>query len=129
MNHGISQILDDSPVPAIRSKDGELFDVQNQHFYNIIKVCMPSGKAKVIVNQNANSLDGKGVWHKFIEYYKQNSISSLNEAAFFERLANMKLTRNYGGRASHFLNDFETVVTEMSFSTGEEMKDSDLVGF
>ena len=41
----------------------------------------------------------------------------------------MKLIRNYRGGASRFLNDFETIVTEMSLSTGEEMKDSDLVGF
>ena len=75
------------------------------------------------------SLDGKGVWRKFIEYYEQQSIVSLNKASFFERLANMKLTSSYRGGASRFLNDFETVVTEMSLSTGETMKDSDLVGF
>ena len=75
------------------------------------------------------SLDGKGVWRKFIEYYEQQSIASLNKASFFERLTNMKLTSSYRGGASRFLNDFETVVTEMSLSTGETMKDSDLVGF
>ena len=100
VNHGIR--LDVSPVPATGSKDRELFDVQNQYFYNILKVRVQGGMAKVIVNQNANSLDGKGVWHKFIEYYEQNSIASLNKAAFFERLANMKLTGNYRGGASRF---------------------------
>ena len=125
----ISRILDDSPVPAAGSKDRELFDVQNQYFYNILKVRVTSGKAKVIVNQNAVSLDGKTVWRKFIEYYEQNSIASLNKASFFERLANMKLTENYRGGAPRFLNDFETAVTEMTLSTGEPMKDSDLVGF
>ena len=128
-NHGIGRILDKSPVPAAGSKDRELFDVQNQYFYNILKVRVTSGKAKVIVNQNAVFLDGKSVWRKFIEYYEQNSIASLNKASFFERLANMKLTGNYRGGASRFLNDFETVVTEMTPSTGEAMKDSDLVGF
>ena len=37
-NHGISRILDDSPVPETGSKDRELFNVQNQYFYNILKV-------------------------------------------------------------------------------------------
>eukprot|EP00957_Ditylum_brightwellii_P059608 4525217-Ditylum_brightwellii.AAC.1 len=41
----------------------------------------------------------------------------------------MKLTGNYCGGASRFLHDFETIVTEMSLSTGETMKDSDLVRF
>ena len=45
-NHGISRILDDSPVPEAGSKDRELFDVQNQYFYNILKVRVESGKAK-----------------------------------------------------------------------------------
>ena len=40
----------------------------------------------------------------------------------------MRLNGNYRGGASRFLNDFETIVTEMSLSTGETMKDSDLVG-
>ena len=120
-NHSISRILDNSPVPEAGSKNRELFDVQNQYFYNILKVRVQSGKAKVIVNQNATSLDGKRVWHKFIEYYEQKNIASLNKAALFERLANMKLTENYRDGASRFLNDFETVVTEMSSSTGEIM--------
>ena len=128
-NHGISRILDDSPVPEAGSKDRELFNVQNQYFYNILKVRVESGKAKVIVNQCATSLDGKEVWRKFIEYYEQQSIASLNKASFFERLANMRLTNSYRGGAARFLNDFETIVTEMSLSTGETMKDSDLVGF
>ena len=50
VNHGISRILDDSSVPEAGSKDRELFDVQNRYFYNILKVRVQSGKAKVIVN-------------------------------------------------------------------------------
>ena len=69
-NQGISQILDTSPVPATGSKDRELLNVQNQYFYNILKVRVEDGTAKVIVNQNATSLDEKGVWRKFIKNYE-----------------------------------------------------------
>ena len=58
-NHGISRILDDSPIPAEDSKDRELFDARNQYFYNILKVKITGGKAKVIVNQHILSLDAK----------------------------------------------------------------------
>ena len=128
-NHGISRILDTSPVPVTGSQDKKLFDIQNQYFYNILKVQVEGGKTKVIVNQNKTNLDRKGLWRKFIEYYEQNSIESRNKASFFERLANIKLTGKYRGGASHFLNDFETIITVISLSTGEEMKDSDLVRF
>ena len=60
-NHGISCILDNSPVPETGSKDRELFNAQNQYFSNILKIRVESGKAKVIVNQCATSLDGKEV--------------------------------------------------------------------
>ena len=86
-----------------------MFDIQNQYFYNILKARVTSGKAKVIVNQNAVSLDRKSVWRECIEYYEQNSIASLNKASFFERLTNMKLTGNYQGDASRLLNDCETL--------------------
>jgi hypothetical protein len=128
-NHGIGRILDDSPVPKDGLKDRELFDVQNQYFYNILKVRVTGGKAKVIINKNAITLDGKSVWREFIAHYEQHSITSLNKASFFEKLANLKLNDGYRGGAQKFLNDFETLVTEMTLSTGEDMKDSDLVGF
>ena len=70
-NHGISRILDDSTVPQVGSKDRELFDVQNRYFYNILKVKVKSGRARVIVNQYAVSLDGKAAWGKCKEFYEQ----------------------------------------------------------
>jgi len=61
-NHGISRILDDSPVPPLGYRDRELFDLQNGYFYNILKVKVKAGKAKVIVNQHAIDLDGRKTW-------------------------------------------------------------------
>ena len=128
-NHGIVRILDNSPVPAEDSKDRELFNAQNQYFYNILKVKIKGGKAKVIVNQHALTLDGKTVWKKFKEHYEHHSIISMNKATFFEKLSNMRLNDQYRGGASKFLTDFENVVTDMQINTGKSMKDSDLVGF
>ncbi|GFH49209.1 hypothetical protein CTEN210_05685 [Chaetoceros tenuissimus] len=128
-NHGISRILDDSEIPADDSRDRELFDAQNQYFYNILKVKITGGKAKVIVNQHILTLDAKTVWKKFIDYYEDKSIVSLNKANYFDRIASLKLTPAYKGGAYRFLNDFENLVTEMNVSVGSEMIDSDLVGF
>ena len=128
-NHGISRILDDSPVPPLGSRDRELFDLQNRYFYNILKVKVKAGKAKVIVNQHAIDLDGRRAWRKFIDYYEQKGIVSLNKAHFFEKLSSMRLSVNYRGGPNKFLTDFETVITDMENTTGEEMLDSDKVGF
>jgi len=51
-NHGISRILDDSPVPPLGSRDRELFDLQNGYFYNIMKVKVKAGKAKADLGLN-----------------------------------------------------------------------------
>jgi len=91
-NHGISRILDDSPVPPLGSRDRELFDLQNGYFYNILKVKVKGGMAKVIVNQLATDLDGRKTWRKFIDYYEQKGVVSLNKAHFFEKLTTMRLT-------------------------------------
>ena len=130
-NHGIVRILDDSPVSAEDLKDRELFNAQNQYFYNIlkVKVKIKGRKAKVIVNQHALTLDGKTVWRKFKEHYEHHSIVSMNKGTFFEKLSNMRLSDQYRGATSKLLTDFENVVTEMQISTGESMEDSDLVGF
>jgi hypothetical protein len=94
-----------------------------------LKVKVTGGKAKVIVNQNIMTLDAKAVWKKFIEYYEDKSIVSLNKAHFFDKMSSMKLTSGYKGGPHRFLNDFENLVTEMNISVGQEMQDSDLVGF
>jgi len=91
-NHGFSRILDNSPVPPLGSRDRELFDLQNGYFYNILKVKVKAGKAKVIVNQHAIDLDGRRAWKKFIEYYEQKGVVSLNKAHFFEMLSSMRLS-------------------------------------
>ena len=70
-NHGIGRILNSGPVPSEGSKDRELFDVQNKYFYNILKLKITGGKAKVIVNQHAIDLDGRSAWSQFVDYYEQ----------------------------------------------------------
>ena len=82
-NHGISRILDDSPVPPLGSRDRELFDLQNGYFYNILKVKVKAGKAKVIVNQHAIDLDGRRAWRKFIDYYEHHIHSTLSTLLAF----------------------------------------------
>ena len=128
-NHGISRILDDSPVPPLGSRDRELFDLQNNYFYNILKVKVKAGKAKVIVNQHAIDLDGRSAWRKFIDYYEQKGIVSLNKAHYFEKLSSMRLSAQYRGGPNKFLTDFETVITDMENTLGEDLADSDKVGF
>jgi len=128
-NHGISRILDDCPVPPLGSRDRELFDLQNGYFYNILKVKVKAGKAKVIVNQHATELNGRKAWRKFIDYYEQKGVVSLNIAHFFEKLTTMRLTVQYRVGPSRFLTDFETIVTDMENTLGEDMKDSHKVGF
>jgi len=54
---------------------------------------------------------------------------SLNKAHFFEKLTTMRLTVQYRGGPSRFLTEFETIVTDMENTLGEDMKDSDKVGF
>ena len=87
------------------------------------------GKAKVIVNQYASSLDRKIVWKKFREHCENNSIVSMNKDMFFEKLSNLHLTDTYKGGAQRFLDDFENTVSEIQMSTYQNMKDSDLVSF
>jgi len=128
-NHGIGRILTSDLVPFEGSKDRELFDVQNKYFYNILKLKITGGKAKVIVNQHAVDLDGRSAWRKFIDYYEQKGIVSLNKAHFFEKLSSMRLSVNYRGGPNKFLTDFETVLTDMGNTLGEDMADSDKVGF
>ena len=128
-NHGISRILDDSPVPPLGSRDRELFDLQNNYFYNILKVKVKAGKAKVIVNQHAIDLDGRSAWRKFIDYYEQKGIVSLNKAHYFEKLSSMRLSTQYRGGPNKFLTDFETIITDMENTLDEDMTDSDKVGF
>jgi len=91
------------------SRDRELFDLQNDYFYNILKVKVKAGKAKVIVNQHAIDLDGRKAWRKFIHYFEQKGVVTLNKAHFFEKLSSMRLSVNYRGGPSKFLTDFETV--------------------
>ena len=128
-NHGIGRILGNSPVPDENSKDRELFIVQNQYFYNIFKVKIKSGKAKVIVNQHAQNLDGKNVWRKFCERYEHFSIVTMNKETYFAQLTSMPLNDGYKGGPLKFLNDFRNLISEMQTSTNEIVKDSDLVGF
>ena len=128
-NHGIGRILTSDPVPSEGSKDRELFDVQNKYFYNILKLKITGGKAKVIVNQHAVDFDGRSAWRKFIDYYEQKGIVSLNKAHYFEKLSSMRLSINYRGGPNKFLTDFETVITNMENTLGEDMADSDKVDF
>ena len=59
----------------------------------------------------------------------KKGVVSLNKAHFFEKLTTMRLTVQYRGGPSRFLTEFETIVTDMENTLGEDMKDSDKVGF
>jgi len=83
----------------------------------------------VIVNQHALGLDGRRAWSKFVDNYEQKGVVSLNKAHLFEKLTTMRLAVHYRGGASKFLTDFETIVTDMENTLGEDMTDSDKVGF
>ena len=111
------------------SRDRELFDLQNNYFYNILKVKVKAGKAKVTVNQHTIDLDGRSAWRKFVDHYEQKGIVSLNKAHYFEKLSSMRLSAQYRGGPNKFLTDFETIVSDMENTLDESMADSDKVGF
>ena len=85
-NHGIGRILNSGPVPSEGSKDRELFDVQNKYFYNILKLKITGGKAKVIVNQHAIDLDGRSAWSQFVDYYEQKWYCFPKQSALFRKV-------------------------------------------
>ena len=85
-DHGIGRILTSDPVPSEGSKDRELFDVQNKYFYNILKLKITGGKAKVIVNQHAIDLDGRSAWSQFVDYYEQKWYCFPKQSALFRKV-------------------------------------------